>query len=101
LGVTTIISGVFPAEIGGTTDLTSLEASTIYTPADKLPAETLFVMKARSLSPLVWALVEGVELPQLSQTLAGSSDNKAINTLFKPGDSNFMRDNHLDARRGL
>jgi hypothetical protein len=57
----------------------------MYTPAAKLPAETLFVTNARSLSPLVCALVEGVELPQLSHTLTGSSDNKTTNTLFKPG----------------
>src|SRR3979411_2676668 len=65
LGVSTIIPGVLPAEIGETNARTSLAASTIYTPANPVPALTLFVTKARYLSPLPLPLLAGEVEPQL------------------------------------
>src|ERR1017187_2407226 len=79
-GVTSIIPGVLPAEIGATAGRTSLEASTTYTPADALPALTLLVRNARYLSPLVCVLLEGEEAPQLSHRLVGRMKSKKIST---------------------
>src|SRR5208282_2901832 len=86
LGVTTIIPGVLPTEIGVVAGRISFSASTIYTPAAVAPALTLLVMKARYLRPLVCVLLPGGEEPQLSHVrLAGSRNNKRIRIFFKPG----------------
>jgi hypothetical protein len=56
-------------------------------------------MKARYATPLVFVLLPELLLPQLSHIkLAGSRENSRIRILLKPGDSNLMPDNHLDAR---
>src|ERR1700721_178492 len=82
-GVTTIIPGLVPAEIGEIGRKMSFSASTIYTPASEVPALTLLEMKARYLRPLVLAPL-GAALPQLSQVrVAGSRNNKKIGIRFK------------------
>ncbi len=61
LGVSTIIPGVLPTEIGPTGARRSLAASTIYTPANPVPALTPLVKKARYLRPLPPPVPEGAE----------------------------------------
>jgi hypothetical protein len=56
-----------------------------YTPADKVPDDTVLLRKARYFNPLLWELVEEEELPQLSHTLAGSRAHKTIRIRLKPG----------------
>src|SRR5208337_3381829 len=86
LGVSTIIPGVLPAEMGETMGCTSRTASTMNTPAVPLPELTLLVRKARYLRPLVCVLLEGVLPPQLSHIrLAGSRNIRRIRAFFKPG----------------
>ena len=87
LGVSTIIPGVLPAEIGDRNGRTSVCALTIYTPAVWLPDETLFVMKARYATPLVFVVLGALLLPpQLSHVkLAGSRNDRRIRTFLKPG----------------
>src|ERR1700678_2293183 len=83
-GVSTIKVGVLPAEMGAAFARTSSSALTINTPADSVPALTLFVRKARYLMPLVFELL-GVVLPQLSSTKqAGGRNNSKIRAFFKP-----------------
>jgi hypothetical protein len=53
LGVTTIIPGLLPAGIAGPLARMSDSAFRISTPADRVPAETLFEMKARLVMPVV------------------------------------------------
>src|SRR5208282_5256059 len=66
LGVTTIIPGVFPAEIGAKGPRVSFRALTTYTPADEVkPDVTLFEIKARYARPLVFEELEELP-PQLS-----------------------------------
>ena len=85
LGVSTIIPGVLPAEIGVAGPRTSFCASTINTPAAIVPALTLFERKARYLIALVDVL-PGELAPQLSNVrLAASRNNRRIRALFKPG----------------
>src|ERR1035437_32353 len=80
LGVSTIITGVLPTEIGAVGPRTSVSALTIYTPAAPLPELTLLVTKARFL-----VLLEGLP-PQLSHIpLAGSRNNRRIRAFLKPG----------------
>src|SRR5258708_39781898 len=61
LGVSTIIPGVLPAEMGATGARTSFAASTIYTPANPVPALTQLVKKALYLRQLHTPLLEGSE----------------------------------------
>src|ERR1700687_4944561 len=58
LGGSTIIPGGLPAKIGDPGAGTSFSASTIKTPALKLPADTPFVMNARYARPLVFVPLE-------------------------------------------
>src|SRR5208282_1443196 len=87
LGVTTIIPGMVPTEIGGGagSGRTSVCAFTRYTPAGPLADPTLLVRKARYVRPLVCVPLED-EPPQLGNIkLAGSRKNRRIRALFKPG----------------
>jgi hypothetical protein len=77
--------GLLPAVIAGLPGFTSLEASMTYTPAAKVPDDTVLLRNARYVNPLVWELVEEGELPQLSHTLAGSTAHKTIRIRLKPG----------------
>jgi hypothetical protein len=103
-GVTTIIPGAAPAVIGATFPRMSFCASTIYKPADALPALTLFEINARYLMPLVCELLEGVA-PQLrSIKLAASEITRRNKGFFKAGTPTSCRitaNNQLDARQGL
>jgi hypothetical protein len=86
LGVTTIIPGVLPAEIGERGPRVSFTALTTYTPA-KVLAVTLFETKARYARPLVLELLLEELPPQLSHIkLAGSRNTTRIRikNLFKP-----------------
>ena len=101
LGVTTIIPGVFPAVMGLAVDRMSFCASRMATLATAVPELTLLEINARYFRPLVWVPAEGVDPQLIHVNVAGKRNNSRIMTFFKPLDSNFKLDNHLDASRGL